>query len=76
MESLQYYLMNNPFVLIIDHAPLQWLHCVKDSNLQVLQWYLALLSFSFQVRYQMGNEHVNADYLSHCPAHAEIARCV
>lgn len=66
VEALQYYLMNNPFVLVTDHAPLQRLHRVKDSNLRILRWYLALLPCSFQVRHQKGNEHVNADYLSRC----------
>lgn len=42
VEIFQYYLANNPFILVTDHAPLQWLHRVKDSNQRVLCWYLAL----------------------------------
>lgn len=36
VEALQYYLANNPFTLATDHAPLQWLHKVKDSNPRIL----------------------------------------
>lgn len=49
IEALQFYLINNPFTLMTDHAPLQWLHKVKDHNPQVLWWYLSLLPFSFQI---------------------------
>lgn len=64
IETLQYYLKNNLFVLVTDHAPLQWLHRVKDSNLRVLRCYLAFLPFSFQVHHRTGIEHANA-YYSH-----------
>lgn len=30
--ALQYYLTNNPFTLVVDHAPLLWLACMKDNN--------------------------------------------
>lgn len=48
LEALQFYLINNPFTLLMDHAPLQWLHRVKDSNPRVPHWYLSLLPFLFQ----------------------------
>lgn len=48
VESLQYYLTNNPFTLVTDNAPLQWLHKEKNSNSHILGCYLALLSFSFR----------------------------
>lgn len=60
VETLQYYLANNPFELITDHAPLQWLHRVKDSNARILRWYPALLPFMFQVHRRKGAEHVKA----------------
>lgn len=40
VTAWQYYLTDNPFVLITDHAPLQWIHRVKDHNDRVLRWYL------------------------------------
>lgn len=67
VEELQYYLSNIPFILMTDHAPLQWLHRVKDSNSCILRWYLALLPFSFQVFHLKGSGHTNADYSSRYP---------
>lgn len=32
LDSLRYYLLGAPFVLITDHAPLTWLNRMKDSN--------------------------------------------
>lgn len=67
VESLQFYLTNNPFMLITDHAPFQWLHKVKDSNPRVLRWYLALQFFSFQIQHRKGTAHGHANYLSRLP---------
>lgn len=68
VETLQFYLTNNPFMLITDHAPLQWLHKVKDSNPRVLRSYLSLLPFSFQIQHFKGTANGNADYLSCLPS--------
>lgn len=38
VTSWQYYLTANPLVLITDHAPLHWMHCLKDTNDKVLRW--------------------------------------
>lgn len=65
IETLQFYLVNNSFTLLLtNHAPLQSIHKVKDSNFRVLQWYLRLLSFSFQILHRRGSANGNADYLS------------
>ena len=32
-----------------DHAPLQWLHHIKDANGHITHWYLALQPFKFRV---------------------------
>lgn len=63
-ETLQLYLVNNPFMLLMDHAPLQWLHRVKGSNLRVLCWYLSLLPSSFQIQHRKGSTNENTNYLS------------
>lgn len=64
VEALQFYLIINPFTLLTDHAPLQWLHKVKDHNPRVLQWYLSLLPFAFQIQHWKGTANANTDYLS------------
>ncbi|XP_054841809.1 uncharacterized protein LOC129333892 [Eublepharis macularius] len=62
--ALQYYLVNNPFTLVTDHAPLLWMSRLKDHNARVLRWYLSLLPFSFTIRHRPGKLHANADFLS------------
>ena len=61
---MQYYLTSNPFTLVVDCAPLQWLGRMKDHNPRILRWYLSLLPFSFTIRHRPGRLHVNADYMS------------
>ncbi|KAG5847050.1 hypothetical protein ANANG_G00121600, partial [Anguilla anguilla] len=47
--ALRYYLLGRPFTLCSDHAPLQWLHRMKDTNARITRWYLALQPFNFKV---------------------------
>lgn len=51
VDIRQYYLMHNPFLLVVDHGPLKWMGTTKEHNTQILQWYLSLLPFSFTVRH-------------------------
>lgn len=32
VDSLRYYLLDRHFSICLDHARLQWLHCMKDAN--------------------------------------------
>lgn len=52
VTSWRYYLTANPFILVTDHAPLLWMHHLKDAK--ILRWYLALLPFSFTTRHRRG----------------------
>lgn len=51
-------------MLLTDHATLQWIYKVTDSNPCVLRWYLSLLPFFFQIQHWKGCDHKNANYLS------------
>ena len=62
--SLRYYLLGRPFTLCSDHAPLQWLHRMKDTNARITWWYLALQPFNFKVVHRPGALMVVADFLS------------
>ncbi|KAK5862983.1 hypothetical protein PBY51_000047 [Eleginops maclovinus] len=62
--ALRYYLLGRPFTLYSDHAPLQWLHRMKDANARITRWYLALQPFNFKVIHRPGNRMVVADFLS------------
>ncbi|XP_060783178.1 uncharacterized protein LOC132890379 [Neoarius graeffei] len=62
--ALRYYLLGRPFTLCSDHAPLQWLHRMKDANARITRWYLALQPFNFKVVHRPGAQMVMADFLS------------
>lgn len=61
-EALQYFLLGNPLLLLIDHTPLCWLNSMKDTNPQIIRWYLVLEPYGFQVVYRLGDNHQNADF--------------
>ncbi|XP_066518865.1 uncharacterized protein [Hoplias malabaricus] len=67
IEELRFYLTGRPFILVTDHAPLQWLARAKDSNPRVTRWFLSLQDFSFRVQHRAGVLHGNADALSRLP---------
>ncbi len=46
--TLRYYLLGREFTLCSDHAPLQWLHRMKDTNARITRWYLALQPFKWR----------------------------
>ncbi|XP_051954641.1 ankyrin repeat and SOCS box protein 2 isoform X2 [Xyrauchen texanus] len=52
--TLRYYLLRWAFTLCFDHAPLQWLHRMKDANARITHWYLALQPFKFGVVHRPG----------------------
>ncbi len=62
--TLRYYLLGREFTLCSDHAPLQWLHRMKDTNARITHWYLALQPFKFKVIHRPGTQMIVADFLS------------
>ncbi len=62
--TLRYYLLGREFTLCSDHAPLQWLHRMKDTNARITRWYLALQPFKFKVIHRPGMQMIVADFLS------------
>ena len=58
------YLEGKEFVLETNHAPLQWLHSMKNSNQRLLRWSLTLQEFRFQISYISDMVNVVADMLS------------
>ncbi|XP_026003826.1 uncharacterized protein LOC113009615 [Astatotilapia calliptera] len=71
--SLRYYLLGRSFTLCSDHAPLQWLHRMKDANARITRWYLALQPFKFKVIHRPGAQMAVADFLSRSRG-GELAR--
>ncbi|XP_058637108.1 uncharacterized protein LOC131543606 [Onychostoma macrolepis] len=61
--TLRYYLLGREFTLCSDHAPLQWLHRMKDTKARITHWYLALQPFKFKVVHRPGAQMAVADFL-------------
>ena len=61
------YLLGHRFQLCTDHAPLQWLYCIKEPEGRVARWLEKLQEFDFEVTHRRGLRHVNADALSRLP---------
>lgn len=51
-----------PFTIVTDHAPLNWLHQMKDANPPPTLWYLALQPYSFIIKHQKGQDHAKTDF--------------
>lgn len=64
IEELKYYLTGWHFMLITDHASLQWLARAKDTNPRITPWFLSLQVFSFSIQHRAGAQHGNAGGLS------------
>ena len=63
LKQFRHYLLGQPFKIIIDHAPLQWLSAQKMEGL-LARWVLALQEYEFTIHYRSGQENGNADALS------------
>uniref|UniRef100_K7F0Q0 ribonuclease H n=1 Tax=Pelodiscus sinensis TaxID=13735 RepID=K7F0Q0_PELSI len=61
-DALRYYLLGSHFRLVTDHAPLRWLHSMKDTNPRIMRWYLSLQPYDFEVAHRLGKTHMNANF--------------
>uniref|UniRef100_K7EX43 Gypsy retrotransposon integrase-like protein 1 n=1 Tax=Pelodiscus sinensis TaxID=13735 RepID=K7EX43_PELSI len=73
IEALRYYLLGGTFTLITDHAPLRWIQTMKETNLRIMRWYLALQPYKFEVCHRPGRTHNNADFFSRSLSNGEAA---
>ena len=64
IRHFKYYLLDRPFTVLSDHAPLQWLKTFKDTNGRLGRWAVELGSLNCVIRYKPGRIHQNADCLS------------
>jgi len=58
------YLYQTPFLLRIDHKPLEWLAIVLDAYGRRGCWIAMLKDFPFKIIHQTRNKHLNVDALS------------
>ncbi len=65
LKQLHHDLLGRSFLLITDHAPLQWLSAQKMEGM-LCRWALAMQEYDFQIVYRKGTLNANADALSQC----------
>ncbi len=53
--TLRYYLLGREFTLCSDHAPLQWLHRMKDTNARITRWLSGITALQIQGDPQAGD---------------------
>ena len=63
LKQFRHYLLGRPFILLTDHAPLQWLSAQKMEGM-LAHWALVMQEFAFTTQYRKGRENGNADSLS------------
>ncbi len=64
IDHFAIHVFGRDFTLVTDHHALAALHSSGKLNGCLLRWALALLLYSFKVKFQNGKDHSNADELS------------
>ena len=67
IKIFKHYLLDNPFTVISDHRPLQWLVNYKDEIGRLGRWAILLAGMKYKIKYIPGRVHQNADCLSRLP---------
>ncbi|KYO27808.1 hypothetical protein Y1Q_0013007 [Alligator mississippiensis] len=64
LTKLKPYLWGQQFTILSDHAPLQWLQTMQNTNAKLKQWAWQLQEFNFTVEHIKGSQNVIVDALS------------
>ena len=65
VNKFRHYLLDNRFILYVDHLALQYLVNKPQVSGRLARWLLLFLEFDFKVIYKPGKTHGVADALSH-----------
>lgn len=63
----RHYLWGRHFVVRTDHAPLKWLHNLRDPQGILARWLSTLETYDFETQYRPGTKRTSADVLSRLP---------
>ncbi|KYO30301.1 hypothetical protein Y1Q_0022497 [Alligator mississippiensis] len=64
LNKLKPYLWGQQFTILSDHAPLQWLQTIQNTNAKLQQWTWQFQEFNFTVEHIKGSQNVIVDALS------------
>ena len=64
IKLFRVYLHGTHFIIITDHAALQWLMNIKEPTGRLARWAIYIQTFDFEIRYRAGRKHKNVDALS------------
>jgi hypothetical protein len=67
IKRFKYYLQDEPFTIVSDHRPLQWLQSFKDETGRLGRWAIMLGNLKYTNQYGPGRVNENADCLSRVP---------
>ena len=67
IKRFKYYLQDEPFTIVSDHRPLQWLQSFKDETGRLGRWAIMLGNLKYTVQYRPGRVNENAYCLSRVP---------
>ena len=73
IKRFKHYLIDNEFLVISDHRPLQWLESFKDENRRLEKRGLQLTNMKYKIVHKLGRIHNNADCLSRIQSVANIS---
>ena len=54
MKTFRHYLIGKRFTLVSDHAPLAYLHSIKDPSSRLMRWILKFQDFEYDFKYKKG----------------------
>ncbi|KYO46386.1 hypothetical protein Y1Q_0011420 [Alligator mississippiensis] len=58
------YLWGQPFIVLLDHVPLQWLQMMQNTNAKLQRQAWQLQEFNFTIEHLKGSQNMTADALS------------
>lgn len=75
VKHWRHYVYGRKFKVVTDHHALCWLMASKDPTGQLMRWSLILQEYDFEISYESGKTHKDADCLSRMPLEWEASKC-
>lgn len=64
MEKFRQYIEGTKFIVVSDHASLQWLQNLRDAAGRLARWALRMQAYDYEIRHRKGHQMVVPDALS------------